>query len=204
MQSTGHALAHWSQAMQVVFSTNAQTIRNSYSFSAIALSEDLSISTLRLGFLVLAALLIGALALFIQRTHIRRAIRATSDDAEIAALMGMRSAHVYGVAAGLSLMFAAFAGFMIGMSRSFQPFDGPPYLLTAFGVVVIGSVDNVLRPIVVGAATRMPDWVVLLSTLGGIATLGFNGFVIGPLVAAMFIAVWDTMAKAQAAWPASE
>ena len=52
-------------------------------------------------------------------------------------------------------------------------------VLTAYGVLVIGLVDNVLRPILVGKDTRMPDYVVLISTLGGIAVLGINGFVIG-------------------------
>ena len=66
--------------------------------------------------------------------------------------------------------------------------------LIVFGVVVIGLVDNVLRPILVGKDTKMPDYVVLLSTIGGMAVFGFNGFVIGPLIAAMFMAVWDTQA----------
>jgi predicted PurR-regulated permease PerM len=52
-------------------------------------------------------------------------------------------------------------------------------------------VDNVLRPILVGKDTRMPDYVVLISTLGGLAVFGINGFIIGPVIAAMFIAVWD-------------
>lgn len=64
-------------------------------------------------------------------------------------------------------------------------------VLIAYGVLVIGLVDNVLRPVLVGQDTKMPDYVVLISTLGGIATLGLNGFVIGPVIAAMFIAVWD-------------
>jgi predicted PurR-regulated permease PerM len=52
-------------------------------------------------------------------------------------------------------------------------------------------VDNLLRPILVGKDTRMPDYVVLISTLGGLAVFGINGFIIGPVIAAMFIAVWD-------------
>jgi len=64
-------------------------------------------------------------------------------------------------------------------------------ILVAFGVLVIGLVDNLLRPILVGKSTRMPDYVVLISTLGGISVAGLNGFVIGPTIAAMFIAVWD-------------
>ncbi len=67
-------------------------------------------------------------------------------------------------------------------------------ILAAYGLLVIGSVDNVLRPILVGKDTQMPDYVVLLSTLGGLATFGFNGFVIGPMVAAMFITVWGIFA----------
>lgn len=63
-------------------------------------------------------------------------------------------------------------------------------ILIAFGMGVIGLVDNILRPILVGRDTRLPDYVVLLSTLGGLALFGINGFVIGPLVAALFIAFW--------------
>lgn len=63
--------------------------------------------------------------------------------------------------------------------------------LIAYGVLVIGLIDNVLRPILVGKDTKMPDYVVLISTLGGMAIFGLNGFVIGPLVAAMFMAVWQ-------------
>ncbi len=62
--------------------------------------------------------------------------------------------------------------------------------LCAWGVLVIGLIDNLLRPILVGKDTRMPDYVVMITTLGGIAVFGINGFVIGPAVAAMFIAVW--------------
>ena len=63
--------------------------------------------------------------------------------------------------------------------------------LIAFGVLVIGLVDNVLRPILVGKDTQIPDYVVLISTLGGMVLFGLNGFVIGPVIAAIFIAAWD-------------
>jgi predicted PurR-regulated permease PerM len=68
--------------------------------------------------------------------------------------------------------------------------------LTAFGVLAIGLVDNILRPILVGKDTKMPDYVVLLSTVGGMALFGLSGFVIGPVVAALFIAAWDLFASA--------
>ncbi|HUU66306.1 MAG TPA: AI-2E family transporter [Methyloceanibacter sp.] len=71
-------------------------------------------------------------------------------------------------------------------------------VLIVFGAGVIGLVDNVMRPYLVGKDTRMPDYVVLISTLGGIAIFGLNGFVIGPLIAAMFIAVWGIASGANA------
>jgi predicted PurR-regulated permease PerM len=64
-------------------------------------------------------------------------------------------------------------------------------VLVAYGVLVIGLVDNLLRPILVGTDTKMPDYVVLISTLGGIEIFGVNGIVLGPLIAAMFTVVWD-------------
>ena len=62
--------------------------------------------------------------------------------------------------------------------------------LTAWGVLVIGLVDNLLRPMLVGKATLMPDYVVMITTLGGMVVFGNNGFVLGPVIAAMFFAVW--------------
>lgn len=64
-------------------------------------------------------------------------------------------------------------------------------VLIVFGVAVIGLVDNVLRPVLVGKDTKMPDYLVLLSTIGGMALFGLNGFVIGPVIAALFLACWD-------------
>ena len=74
-------------------------------------------------------------------------------------------------------------------------------VLALFGVLVIGLVDNVLRPILVGKDTKMPDYLILISTLGGLAIFGLNGFVIGPLIAALFMSSWaifvDTKQRVQ-------
>ena len=69
--------------------------------------------------------------------------------------------------------------------------------LTVWGAVVIGLVDNLLRPILVGKDTRMPDYLVLVATLGGIVVFGLNGFVIGPVIAAIFLISWDMLASAR-------
>jgi predicted PurR-regulated permease PerM len=70
-------------------------------------------------------------------------------------------------------------------------------VLVVYGVLVIGLVDNILRPILVGKDTKLPDFVVLISTLGGIAVFGLNGFVIGPAIAAMFVSVWDMVSTSR-------
>lgn len=64
-------------------------------------------------------------------------------------------------------------------------------ILAAYGILVIGLVDNLLRPILVGKDTKLPDYIVLISTLGGMSIFGLTGFVIGPTIAALFIACWD-------------
>jgi predicted PurR-regulated permease PerM len=64
-------------------------------------------------------------------------------------------------------------------------------VLITYGVLIIGLADNILRPLLVGRDTKLPDWMVLLSTLGGIAMVGINGFVIGPLIAVLFVAFWQ-------------
>ena len=93
-------------------------------------------------------------------------------------------------AVGAALVWAPVAIYLLATGSVW-----PGLALIAYGVLVIGLVDNVLRPLLVGKDTRMPDYVVLISTLGGIAIFGINGFVIGPMIAAMFIAVWGIFAS---------
>jgi branched-chain amino acid transport system permease protein len=172
-----------SQAMLLIFSADAATIRNDLSFSAIRLGPDLSVSTMRLGFFVAAAVLIAALAVWMRMTHIGRAIRAASDDPEMAALMGMRTPHVYAVASGVALASASIAGFMVGMSRSFQPFDGPPFLLMAFGVVVLGGLGSLAGGFVGGIVLGIVQ--VLAGTYFGPAAQLVAGYLLILLVLAV-------------------
>jgi predicted PurR-regulated permease PerM len=57
--------------------------------------------------------------------------------------------------------------------------------------LVVGSVDNLLRPVLVGGDTQMPDILVLVSTFGGLAIFGLAGLIIGPVIAALFVAMWQ-------------
>ena len=93
----------------------------------------------------------------------------------------------------LSLLPAVGAGIVWAPVAAFFLFSGAVWqgvVLGLFGVFVIGLVDNVLRPILVGKDTKMPDYLILISTLGGLAIFGLNGFVIGPLIAALFMSSW--------------
>ncbi|HEY4542682.1 MAG TPA: AI-2E family transporter [Noviherbaspirillum sp.] len=117
----------------------------------------------------------------------------------IFAILGIQGAVLWGVVmAFLSLLPAVGAGLVWMPVAIYFLITGSIWqgvILIAYGVLVIGLVDNVLRPILVGKDTKMPDYVVLISTLGGMALFGLNGFVIGPLIAALFIAAWDLLAS---------
>lgn len=70
-------------------------------------------------------------------------------------------------------------------------------ILIGIGTFIISLVDNVLRPILVGRDTRIPDYLIVLATLGGIAIFGLSGFILGPIMAALFLAVWEMFAQEQ-------
>lgn len=64
-------------------------------------------------------------------------------------------------------------------------------IVVAGGVLVLSTIDNFLRPILVGRDTNMPDALILLSVLGGISAFGISGIILGPTVAALFLASWQ-------------
>jgi predicted PurR-regulated permease PerM len=69
-------------------------------------------------------------------------------------------------------------------------------ILAGFCSIVIGSIDNLLRPRLVGHDTQMSDLLILFSTLGGIAVFGAIGFIVGPIIAALFVTIWEIFGKA--------
>ncbi len=114
-------------------------------------------------------------------------------------MLDIKGALLWGaIMALLSLLPAVGAALVWGPVALYLLSTGsiwPALGLTAWGVLVIGLVDNVLRPIMVGKETRLPDYLVLVATLGGLAVFGLNGFVIGPVIAAMFLATWEIFAE---------
>jgi len=88
---------------------------------------------------------------------------------------------------GAALVWIPFAIYLLSTGEV-----GQGFALMAYGLLVISLVDNFVRPRLIGQATKIPEFIVLISTLGGVAAFGLQGFITGPVVAAMFISVWMT------------
>lgn len=115
------------------------------------------------------------------------------------AILGIEGAFFWGVVmtilsllpiGGSALVWAPAAAIL-----AWQGLWGKAIALVIVGALGIGLIDNLLRPILVGRDTKMPDFLVLLATLGGIAWFGLSGFVLGPVIAALFLTFWQTAGK---------
>ncbi len=98
----------------------------------------------------------------------------------------------------LSLLPAVGSAIVWGPAALILLFNGDIFkgiALIAAGTLIIGLVDNVLRPVLVSRDTQIPDFLVLIATLGGLTIFGISGFVIGPIIAAFFLVVWDMFAE---------
>ena len=109
---------------------------------SIELTDDISIGTLPLIILVVALLVLGGLGLFLARTRMGRAFRATSDDPMTARLMGINDRNIYGVVMAIAFATVAIAGVFLGVRQTFGPADGPALLLVGFEAVVIGGLGS--------------------------------------------------------------
>jgi predicted PurR-regulated permease PerM len=116
-------------------------------------------------------------------------------------LLGLSGALLWGVAMGVFSLFPAIGTGLIWVPVTLYLLaTGAIWQGVALGLCgffVISSVDNIVRPILVGHDARMPDYVVLIATLGGFELMGFNGFVIGPVIAALFMAAWEIFGDAE-------
>lgn len=121
------------------------------------------------------------------------------------AFLGIHGAVLWGVvmsvlsllpAVGAALVWAPVAIYLIATGSMIEGLG-----LAAWGAGVMGMVDNLLRPILVGKETKLPDYLVLLSTIGGLSIFGLNGFLIGPAIAALFVATWALFSHEEGATP---
>jgi len=117
--------------------------------------------------------------------------------------LGLPGALLWGVAMGFFSLLPAIGTGIIWVPVSLYLLatgDVWQGLFLAFcGIFVIGLIDNILRPILVGHDTRMPDYIVFITTLGGLELFGFNGIIVGPMIAALFLTIWEVFGNHRAA-----
>ncbi len=138
-----------------------------------------------IGWLPLLTFLCGVgvlalLALFLNRTKLGRAFRATSDDPDAARMMGIDNRRVYAIALGIAFATVALAGVLLGARSTFDPFTGPSRLIYAFEAVIIGGLGSLWGTlaggITLGVAQAMgrqisPQWGELTGHLVFLAVL---------------------------------
>ena len=110
-------------------------------------------------------------------------------------VLGLGAPFLWGVVMAILSMLPAVGSFLVwGPAAIYLIATGSVVkgvVLIVFGALLIGTIDNVLRPLLVGRDTHLPDYMILLSTLGGIVVFGLSGFVIGPIIAGLFVTVWE-------------
>lgn len=111
------------------------------------------------------------------------------------ALAGIKGAAIWGVLmvimASIPAVGCYFIWLPVAIAQLILGHTGTGIAMILFGALVIGTIDNFLRPVLVGRDTQMHPLMVLFSTLGGIATFGISGFVIGPVIASLLLAFWE-------------
>ncbi|MFD1034907.1 AI-2E family transporter [Sphingomonas hankookensis] len=114
-------------------------------------------------------------------------------------IVGLPAALLWGVvmaivallpAVGPALIWTPVAIYLLATGAIWQ---GVVVILS--GVLVIGLADNILRPVLVGRDTGLPDWLVLVTTLGGIDLMGLSGIVVGPVAGALFLTGWQVLTE---------
>jgi branched-chain amino acid transport system permease protein len=138
--------------------------------ASLSLGGGIAIGVMPLICLMAAIVIIVLLNGVFYRTAVGRAFRATSDDVEIAQLMGINNKTIYALTMGISLVVCAAAGFFLGARANFDPSIGPARLLYAFEAVIIGGLGSLWGTlaggIVVGLAQTIgahidPEWQIL-------------------------------------------
>lgn len=129
--------------LQEGFSADSQNLDvGALRTDSVRISDDLSVGVLSLLTLACGVVVIVGVQLFLARTRTGRAMRATSDDAGTAALMGIDNRHTYAVATGIAIAMVALAGLFLGVSTQFTPTYGDLVLIFAFEAVIIGGLGS--------------------------------------------------------------
>jgi len=139
----------------LIFTPDARALDTGLVLMTIPITHYLNIPIIYLVDFLLGLIVILCLWYFFERTYVGRAIRAASDDEVAARLMGVNTKRIYAIAMGISMMTAAVAGVLVGMTFTFYANTGPQYLIIAFGVVVIGGLGSMKGTFVGGLILAM-------------------------------------------------
>jgi branched-chain amino acid transport system permease protein len=127
------------------FGADAQSLApniGDLAFDSWHITEEISVGELPLLTFIVAVALLAGLQLFLQRTPLGRAIRATAEDPDTAELVGVDSRQVYAIATAVALVTVGLAGAFWAMRATVDPYAGSVQLLFAFEAVVIGRVGS--------------------------------------------------------------
>jgi branched-chain amino acid transport system permease protein len=137
-------------ALLELYSADPQKLNSGAIETASFTVGSISIGLLPLLMFIVAIAVIAALQWMFYRTALGRAFRATSDNADIAQLMGLNKAHIFGLAMALSMAVVGIAGVFLGTRTSFDPSSGPGRLIFGFEAVIIGGLGNLWGTLVGG------------------------------------------------------
>ena len=164
-----------------VFSADSQRLSAGViETDSIRLGAGIAVGTVQLFTLASAVGVIFGLKLLFYRTEVGRAFRATSDDPEIAQLMGIDNRHVFSLAMAVAMVVIGVSALYLGMRANFDPTIGPARLLYAFEAVIIGGLGSfwgtLAGGIIIGVAQTVggsinPEWQILTGHLAFLAVL---------------------------------
>jgi branched-chain amino acid transport system permease protein len=164
-----------------VFSADSRRLSaGAIEVASVQLGGGLAVGTMHLITLASAVGVIVALNLLFYRTELGRAFRATSDDPEIAQLMGIDNKHIFSLATAIAMVAIAVSALYLGMRATFDPTIGPARLLFAFEAVIIGGLGSfwgtLAGGIIIGVAQTVggkinPEWQILAGHLAFLAVL---------------------------------
>lgn len=132
------------------FSADARNLSSPITTKSIIITDGIRVPYIYLIGCLTGVVVIIILGLYFKYTYQGKAIKAASDDREVAQLMGVNIKSIYGIAMGISMGTASIAGVLIGMIYNFYPTSGSAYLVIAFAVVVIGGMGSTYGTLAAG------------------------------------------------------
>lgn len=133
-----------------IFTPDARSLSSNLVTKSIALTSNVSIPVIYLVDFLVGGFVILILSLYLKYTYQGQAIRAASDDGNVAKLMGINIKWIYSIAMGIAMAASGVAGVLVGMTYNFYPNTGTQYLIIAFGVVVIGGLGSMAGTLAAG------------------------------------------------------